>query len=414
MCHRLYQLHCAIPNLKTFICRKKKTDMRKSIIDQFENEVLPYPIGDPRSPCRAYGAHNPTAYIWQNGGITYVFGIREAKAMLGAQFDAGYVCQAEQLTEEEWEFLSHRCGRAGNWLDRNGDPVGQIWGDANPDVANHWIPKRVEANKLHMFRVGFEDNIMFYRDGAWTDFGRKRVAYLKQTVTGVRYRRLIEGEWCNAENLVFPEFDEREHVIETLPPGIENWDYYVGIDYGHSSPLVCGWLAYNPEQDLFIVAKEWRYSNRLIEDHIAAITKHSERLRVIMRVSDHDSQMNHQLEHGGIPTDKADKGPGSILRGLDLMRLRLRDKRLLFYRHALIERDPILEERNAPLNGIEEMGMYRHKPIEKHVGDSTKDDVPMKGNDHMIDLIRYVLDKVENQVELTITPDVFQINRSYI
>ena len=33
------------------------------------------------------------------------------------------------------------------------------------------------------------------------------------------------------------------------------------------------------------------------------------------------------------------------------------------------------------INGIEEMQGYRHKPIEQHVGDSTKDDIPMKGDD---------------------------------
>ena len=411
MCHRLYQLHCLIPNLKTFICRKAKTDMRKSIIDQFENEVLPYHVDDPRSPCKAYGGHNPSAYLWQNGGVTYVFGIREATSMLGAQFDAGYVCQAEQLTLEEWEFLSHRCGRAGNWLDEHGVRQGQIWGDANPDVGNHWIPKRVDAGKLTMFTTSFQDNPLFYYDGEWTEYGRKRVAYLKTTVTGVRYRRLIEGEWCNAENLVFPEFDPQIHVLDTLPDDIANWDYYVGIDYGHSSPLVVGWLAYNRETDVFIVAKEWRYSNTLIEDHIAAIYEHSKGLNIVLRVSDHDSQMNHQLQDAGIGTENANKEPGSILRGCDFIRLRLRDRKLFFYRYALIERDPVLEDRNAPLDGIEEMQGYRHKPIEKHVGDSTKDDLPVKGDDHMIDLIRYVLDKVDSTAELNIEVDPFEIAR---
>lgn len=386
--------------------------MRKSIIDQFENEVLPYDIADPRSPCRAHGGHNPTAYLWKNGGITYVFGIREAKAMLGAQFDAGYVCQAEQLTLEEWEFLSHRCGRAGNWLDRYGVRRGQIWGDANPDVGNHWIPKRVDEGKMQMYTAKFEDNPLFYYDGQWTPYGKKRVKYLKTTVTGVRYRRLIEGEWCNAEDLVFPEFDEKVHVIDTLPPDIRSWDFYVGIDYGHSSPLVCGWLAYNDTTDTFIVMQEWRYTNRLVRDQIAAIAKHSEGLNIILRVSDHDSQMNHELEDAGIDTENADKSPGSILRGLDLMRMRLRDRRLLFYRHQLIERDPVLEDRNAPLNGIEEMQGYRHKPIEKHVGDSTKDDIPIKGDDHMIDLIRYILLAVDDECTLDIAPDIVYIPRS--
>lgn len=406
MVHRLYQLHCEIPNLVTFICRKKKVDMRKSIIDQFENEVLPFPVNDPRSPCKPYGGHNPSEYLWANGGVTYIFGILEAKSMLGAQFDAGFVCQAEQLTQEEWEFLSHRCGRAGNWI-VDGVRKGQIWADANPDVAHHWIPKRVEEGTMTMFNVGFQDNILFYRGGKWTDYGKERVAYLKKTVTGIRYRRLIEGEWCNAEGLVFPEFDERIHVIDELPEDIMEWDFYIGIDYGHNSPFVCAWLAHNVETDVLIAMKEWRYSNTLIEDHIAKIKQHSVGMDVVLRVSDHDSQMNHQLEAAGIPTENADK---SILKGLDLMRIRIRDKRLLIYRHALIERDPLLEERNAPRDAIEELRNYRHKPLEKQIGDSAKDDIPIKGDDHWIDPARYVITAIDDNTPLHISTEVAQID----
>ena len=404
MLDRLYQLHCRIPNLVTFICRKRRVDMRKSIIDQFENEILPYPVEHPLSPCRAYGGHNPSAYLWHNGGVTYCFGIKEAESMLGAQFDGGYVCQAEQLTQEEWEFLAHRCGRAGNWY-RHGERYGQIWGDANPDVGHHWIPKRVTEGKLTLFNANFTDNILFYRDGEWTDFGKKRTAFLKSTMTGVRYRRLILGEWCSSEGLVFPEFDEKVHVIDSLPRDIETWDFYIGIDYGHSSPFVAGWFAYNPETDVLISVQEWRYTYRDIEDHIAAIHRYSAGRNIVLRVSDHDSQMNHQLDKGELPTEDANKGPGSILRGLDMMRLRLRDRRLLLYRHQLIERDPLLEERQAMRDGIEEMQDYRHKPIEKHVGNSKKDDVPIKGNDHWIDLTRYVVDKIDNSMTLE-TPTI--------
>ena len=340
-----------------------------------------------------------------------MFGMVEAKSLLGARFDAGYVCQAEQLTLEDWEFLSHRTGRAANWLDENGEPIGQIWGCANPDVSQHWIPARISEGKLTSFSVGFQDNIMFYRDGEWTNHGKNRVKHLQETITGIRYRRLVLGEWCNAEGIVFPEFDEDVHVIDQLPAGIENWQIYQGIDYGHSAPLVVGWFAHNEETDELIGFKEWRYTNTLIEDHIAAIHRHSTGMEISLRVSDHDSQMNHQLAANGIPSQNADKTPGSILRGLDLIRLRLRNGTLKFYRHMLIERDPVLEDRNAPKDGIAELGLYRHKPIENHVGDSSKDDIPMKGqSDHYIDLLRYILDVIDTARPLEIKSSIANIN----
>ena len=393
---KLYDLHCQIPNLVTFICRKKKVDMRASVLDQWEQEVLPYHIDDPRSPCRVIGGSNPTSYRWKNGGITYIFGVAEAKGKLGARFDAGFVCQAEQLTLEDWEFLSHRCGRAGNWLDYNGDPFGQIWADANPDVAAHWMPKRIKSKTLTAFQVNFKDNIRFYRDGRWTTFGKARTADLRKMITGVRARRLIDGEWASAEGLVFPEFQPDVHVINTLPRDIEKLPCYMGIDHAHSSPTVVGWFFYRAEDDTLISAKEWRYTTKLVRDHAAAIHEHSEGLDVVSFVSDIDPQVQAEYAEEKVYTEDAVK---DILSGLELIRNRLRDGRLLLYRDQLIERDDVLEERNAPRDGIEEMQLYRHKPIEKHVGNSQKDDIPIKGDDHWIDLLRYVLQAVDGGVD---------------
>ena len=107
-------MHCAIPGLVSFIVRKTKADMRRSVLDEWEKHVLPYAPHDPRNPCEPFGGQNPSAYLWKNGGVTYVFGMREAAALKGAEFDVGYICQVEELTEEEYEFLVHRAGRAGN------------------------------------------------------------------------------------------------------------------------------------------------------------------------------------------------------------------------------------------------------------------------------------------------------------
>lgn len=387
--------------------------MRKSIIDQFELEVLPFPVYDPRSPCEPYGGNNPSQYNWKNGGVTYIFGVQEAQSMKGARFDCGFVCQAEELTESDWEFLAHRCGRAANWLDASGDPFGQIWADANPDVSQHWIRKRIDDGKMIEFKTSFVDNIMFYRDGDWTEHGRKRVAHLKETMTGMRFRRLILGEWCNSEGVVFPEFDEDIHVIDKLPDDILTWSIYQGIDYGHSAPTSCIWIAHNQVTDEMIAFREWSKCNTLIEDHINNIKKHSQDCMISLRVSDHDSQMNHQFEAAGIGTRKANKEKGSVLRGLDLIRIRLRNRTLKFYKHMLIEEDPVIAERNKPRDAIEEMSLYRHKPIEKHVGDSTKDDVPMLGqSDHRIDSIRYVIDMVDSFVPLQIKSSVASLNTS--
>ena len=372
--------------------------MRKSILDQWELEVLPYPVTDPRSPCEPYGGQNPSSYIWKNGGVTYCFGMQEARSLLGARFDAGFVCQSEQLTLPDWEFLSHRCGRAGNWLDINGNPYGQIWGDCNPDAEGHWIPKRHAAGKLDLFEATFQDNIMFFQDGQWTPHGQARVAHLKETITGPRALRLIEGKWTSTEGAIFPEFNRDEHVIDYLPNWLLDYVVYQGIDYGHSDPTVCLWVAHNTDTDEMVCFKEWRMSNARIEEHIEAIYENSEDMDITLRVADHDAQMNHQLEYAGLGTENAQKEKGSVLRGLDLIRLRLRRGTLKFYEGMSIEDDPLIVERDDPLDTITEFGLYKHKSRDKHVGDSTVDDLPAKGqSDHGIDALRYIIDIVDTQ-----------------
>ena len=140
------------------------------------------------------------------------------------------------MTLKEWEFLAHRCGRAGN-IHVDGERWGQIYGDANPDVAHHWIPTRAKEGKLKLYNATFKDNIIFHRDGEWTSFGKKRTAHLDSMMTGIRHRRLIRGEWCSAEGLVFPEFDPNVHVIDYLPPNIEELPYYIGMTTDITLPL---------------------------------------------------------------------------------------------------------------------------------------------------------------------------------
>ena len=414
MLHRLYRLHCEIPNLVTFIARKQRVDMRKSVLDQFENEVLPYNPQHPSSPCKVYGGNEPREYHWHNGGKTHIFGIDKPEALLGSLFDAGYVCQAEQLSLQEWEMLSHRCGRAGNWI-LDGKRFGQLWADCNPDVASHWILKREAQGKLKMFQVSFKDNIIFFQDDDWTELGTQRKSLLERTMTGTNHRRMILGEWCSSEGLVFPEFDPQVHIINELPEWVYNDPktlWYLGVDYGHSSAFVACWFAYNRQTDVLISVLEWRKAETLIRDHIAKIKEVSKDKHIANRISDHDSQMNHELSAAGIPTEPANKGAGSILRGLDLMRIRLRDKKLLLYKDQLIERDPLLEQRHAVRDGIEEIQNYRHKEEKKHVGDSTKDDVPIKGDDHWIDVARYVIDFLDNNTRLMVEPRIASANQS--
>lgn len=386
---RLYWMHCQVPNLQTLILRKKKVDLLRTTIPQWENKVLPFPLDDPRSPCKSYGKRSPLWYDWKNGGRTWVGNCEEAGGYLSGEYDIAFFCQAEQGTQKDWELLAQRCdGRAGNWHDDDGEPLGQLAGDCNPEVPFHWIPIRFESGMLKELKFRHEDNMLLHRDGDWTPHGKRTIERMSRSLTGVRYRRGFLGEWSAAEGAVFDEFDIDKHVIDELPHGMHRWPMYSAVDFGYDHPFTCVWVARNPETGLIVVFKEWRYTRTIVKDHAQELLKHE---RPRLRWADHDLEGAAQLAREGIHTLPANK---EVLNGIDRMKLLLRDNLLLFYRPALIRLDPRIRERGLPRNIIEEMQGYSHKPLHKHTGVSAKDDLPIKKNDDSIDPLRYIINGV--------------------
>ena len=383
--HRLYWMHCQIPNLQTLILRKKKVDLYRTTIPQWQNKVLPFPLTDARSPCKPYGKGQPQWYDWKNGGRTWVGNCEEAGGYLSGEYDIVFFCQAEQASLQDWELVVQRAdGRAGNWKDAAGEPLGQTIGDCNPDVLFHWIPRRLEQGLMQEIRFRHEDNMLLYRDGAFTKHGERTVQRMAKSLTGVRYKRGFLGQWASAEGAVFDEFNPDVHVIDDLPD-ISTWNVYRGIDFGYDHPFVCIWVAREPKTNRLIVFKEWRYSKLRYATHADEIRKHG---RARMTWADWDAEPAEQLRRLGVPSFPANK---EILPGIDRMKLMLAEEKLLFYRDALIKRDPRLRERSMPKDIIEEMQGYSHRPLHRHTGNSTKDDLPIPKHDDGIDALRYII-----------------------
>jgi len=120
----------------------------------------------------------------------------------------------------------------------------------NPDSPNHWLLKNYLEKKdldLKRFKFSLEDNL---------NLDPKYVENLKNTYTGLWYRRFILGEWCLAEGIVYDAYDEKTHVVDDYT----DYDYFsVGVDYGTSNPcvfLLCGIYGDNVD-----VVKEYYWSS---------------------------------------------------------------------------------------------------------------------------------------------------------
>lgn len=60
---------------------------------------------------------------------------------------------------------------------------------------------------------------------------------IRDSLSGVFYKRNYLGLWCLAEGAIFDFFDRKIHVVSKPPTAAEYW--VAGIDYGASNPLAC-------------------------------------------------------------------------------------------------------------------------------------------------------------------------------
>lgn len=109
----------------------------------------------------------------------------------------------------------------------------KFWFNCNPENPRHWfytewILRAREKNCLYLHFL-MEDN------PSLSDRIRERYRTL---YTGTFYERFVEGKWVAAEGLVYPFFNEKNHVADILPERCEK--YYVSCDYGTVNPASFG------------------------------------------------------------------------------------------------------------------------------------------------------------------------------
>ncbi len=162
------------------------------------------------------------------GRRIYLEGVSDSTAeskIRGMTLCGAYCDELTLFTEEFFSML----------LSRLSEPNAKLFATTNPDSPNHWLKVNYidRCNELDIlfqeFRI--EDN---------TFLDKAYVEALKKEYTGVFYRRFILGEWCNAEGIVYPMFDEKKHVLDEIPTCDGYCEYYISIDYGTSNPCSMG------------------------------------------------------------------------------------------------------------------------------------------------------------------------------
>ena len=113
----------------------------------------------------------------------------------------------------------------------------------------------------------------------WADnpfLSKKEIAALTATLDPATLQSRRYGRFAAREGLVYPEFDERVHVVEPFPVPPE-WQENISIDPGLKNPLSAHWYAVDYDGNVYVVAEHYA-AGQDVAHHASAIRATSEKL----------------------------------------------------------------------------------------------------------------------------------------
>jgi hypothetical protein len=410
---KLHAVCLRTPGVRALIVRKTRESLSSTALVTYREHVAKEAIVS--SEVSFYGGSKEVAaqYRYGNGSTITVGGMDKSLKIMSSEYDIAYVQEATELSVDDWEAITSR-------LRNNVISFQQIIADCNPDTPTHWLKIRAQDGELRILEAYLER------------LGR---------LTGVRRRRLLLGQWCAAEGIVYEGFDPDVHIIDPFEIPW-SWPRYWGIDFGYTNPFVLGCWAHDVANNRLYKYREIYYTKRLVEKHAEQIMnivapevwvcnavrgghycsmenraerevcadcgaerapnaptkRHWLEPQPRRILADHDAEGRATFTlKTGLRTTEAHK---AVTEGIQAVeeRLTLRDDGkpgLMIFRNCTVERDQDLRDRGKPTSGIEEWPGYIWAPPPQTTTISPTQprirELPGKENDHAMDETRYVV-----------------------
>jgi PBSX family phage terminase large subunit len=379
--YKLHRLALENPGLRGLIVRKTRADLWQSTLVSYERMIL----GEDNPICSGVKREYRRSYRYPNGSEIAVAGMNKPGQALSAEYDIIVAAETVQFELSDWELLMSRL--------RSGIiKYAQIIGDTNPDKPTHWLKQRGDSGTLKLLPTFHKDNPAYWslELNDWTDAGRRYVLGMLHNLTGVRRRYYLLGEWALSEGMVYEGFDNNIHVIN--PFSIPNtWRRIRSIDFGFTNPFSCSWWAIDRDDRMYCYRQIY-YTQRRVDEHAEKINQLTGEERIEVTVADHDAEGRATLLNYGIATVPAYKKISDGIQEVQRRLLTTPDAQgvlkpsIAWFNDALVEIDPLLEKRKAPLWTVDEIYGYTwHKDQN---GKANKE-IPVDEDNHGCDETRY-------------------------
>ena len=432
------------PKSKGIIIRETRVSLNDSVLEIWESEVLGMLHPAVQGPGRA---HRRDYQHDQLGGRVALGGYDKPLSLFSTQWDWVWFNEVQETTKEKWELLSRAMRQ---WMSdaadaESGMPCsGIIIGDCNPDTKFHWANQRFPArsNVIERHEDGgrirligrFWDNPKIYdhEEKRWTPKGQQYLAKLRRNLSGVRKRRLFQGEWVAAEGAVWEDFDTEVHVVQAAlgkdteegyvirpitasgqpwkRPNGEPWEFRIkwffgSQDIGHTEPGVAQVWGLDTDGRMWMVAEV--YKTQHDHDEWADFwVKMDDEFPLQAIVTDHDKAFIDNLNKRIGP--RRNRGLKEIVRkcskerdqgektGIDQVRVRLKQRAdgtrgIYFLADALkFGEDLELVDAAQPTRTIQELPAYVYRL--KEDGKPYKEEPDPSCVDHGCDALRYAAD----------------------
>ena len=152
------------------------------------------------------------------------------------------------------------------------DRAGDIFGTMTPLKGLTFVFDEIYMNRGNNPEVWYE--FMEWADNPFLK--KSEIELFESSLDEKQLESRRYGKFCVNEGLVYPEFDERIHVIAPFPIPFE-WQDQISIDPGLNNPLSAHWYCTDYDGNVYVIAEHYE-AKRDIDHHAERIRRISEAL----------------------------------------------------------------------------------------------------------------------------------------